>query len=300
MAKMKKTATKKKKWHNTEIIAMIVLTLLAILIVVPFWNAIVISFESSAEYTKHPFSWLPRKFTLENYKYLLGRGSALLSAYRSTILLTIGGTAAGMAVSTMVAYAYSRDFPGRKLFFRMMILTMFLGGGVIPTYMLIRNLGLLDTYTGIVLLGLASSYNIIIMKNGFESIPMDLQDAAMIDGASEITIFVKIMLPLQKPLLATFSLFTAVGYWNTWYWPLLLLNSGKKSVLQLFLRSIISNASRSNMAAKTLSSAARQTNLFSEGIHMASVFAVMLPIMVVYPFLQKYFVKGVLIGAVKM
>lgn len=299
MAKMKKTATKKKKWHNTEIIAMIVLTLLAILIVVPFWNAIVISFESSAEYTKHPFSWLPRKFTLENYKYLLGRGSALLSAYRSTILLTIGGTAAGMAVSTMVAYAYSRDFPGRKLFFRMMILTMFLGGGVIPTYMLIRNLGLLDTYTGIVLLGLASSYN-IIMKNGFESIPMDLQDAAMIDGASEITIFVKIMLPLQKPLLATFSLFTAVGYWNTWYWPLLLLNSGKKSVLQLFLRSIISNASRSNMAAKTLSSAARQTNLFSEGIQMASVFAVMLPIMVVYPFLQKYFVKGVLIGAVKM
>ena len=300
MAKMKKTATKKKKWQNTEIVAMIVLTLLAILIVVPFWNAIVISFESSAEYTKHPFSWLPRKFTLENYKYLLGRGSALLTAYRSTILLTIGGTAAGMTVSTMVAYAYSRDFPGRKLFFRMMILTMFLGGGVIPTYMLIRNMGLLDTYTGIVLLGLASSYNIIIMKNGFESVPMDLQDAAMIDGASDMKIFGKIMLPLQKPLLATFSLFTAVGYWNTWYWPLLLLNSGKKSVLQLFLRSIISNASRSNMAAKTMSSVARQANLFSEGIQMASVFAVMLPIMVVYPFLQKYFVKGVLIGAVKM
>ncbi len=300
MAKMKKTATKKKKWQNTEIVAMIVLTLLAILIVIPFWNAVVISFESSAEYTKHPFSWLPRKFTLENYKYLLGRGSALLTAYRSTILLTIGGTAAGMTVSTMVAYAYSRDFPGRKLFFRMMILTMFLGGGVIPTYMLIRNMGLLDTYTGIVLLGLASSYNIIIMKNGFESVPMDLQDAAMIDGASDMKIFGKIMLPLQKPLLATFSLFTAVGYWNTWYWPLLLLNSGKKSVLQLFLRSIISNASRSNMAAKTMSSVARQANLFSEGIQMASVFAVMLPIMVVYPFLQKYFVKGVLIGAVKM
>ena len=300
MAITKKTATKKKKWQNTEIAAMIVLTLLAILIVIPFWNAIVISFESSAEYTKHPFSWLPRKFTLENYKYLLGRGSALLSAYRSTILLTIGGTAAGMTVSTMVAYAYSRDFPGRKLFFRMMILTMFLGGGVIPVYMLIRNMGLLDTYTGIVLLSLASSYNIIIMKNGFESVPMDLQDAAMIDGASDMKIFLKIMLPLQKPLLATFSLFSAVGYWNTWYWPLLLLNSGKKSVLQLFLRSIISNASRSNMAAKTLSSVARQANLFSEGIQMASVFAVMLPIMIVYPFLQKYFVKGVLIGAVKM
>ncbi|WP_300800864.1 carbohydrate ABC transporter permease [uncultured Acetatifactor sp.] len=300
MANTKKTVKKKKKWHNTEIVAMIVLTLLAILIVVPFWNAIVISFESAAEYTRHPFSWLPRKFTLENYKYLLGRGSALLSAYRSTILLTIGGTAAGMTVSTMVAYAYSRDFPGRKLFFRMMILTMFLGGGVIPTYMLIRNLGLLDTYTGIVLLSLASSYNIIIMKNGFEAVPMDLQDAAMIDGASDMKIFFLIMLPLQKPLLATFSLFSAVGYWNTWYWPLLLLNSGKKSVLQLFLRSIINNASRSNMAAKTLSSVARQTNLFSEGIQMASVFAVMLPIMVVYPFLQKYFVKGVLIGAVKM
>ena len=300
MAKMKKTATKKKKWHNTEIIAMIVLTLLAILIVVPFWNAIVISFESSAEYTKHPFSWLPRKFTLENYKYLLGRGSALLSAYRSTILLTIGGTAAGMAVSTMVAYAYSRDFPGRKLFFRMMILTMFLGGGVIPTYMLIRNLGLLDTYTGIVLLGLASSYNIIIMKNGFESTPMDLQEAAMIDGANDLTVFAKIMLPLQKPLIATFSLFTAVGYWNSWYWPMLLLSSGDKTVLQLFLRSIV-NALTSQEGTKNMAASGQAfQNTFSQGVKMAAVFAVMLPIMVVYPFLQKYFVKGMLVGAVKM
>ncbi len=296
---MSKKIKKRRKWRSTEIISVIVLTLLAVLILVPFWNAVVISFESSAEYARHPFSWFPREFTLDNYEFLIGRGNVLLSAYKSTVGITVIGTLVGMTVSVMAAYVFSRSFPGKKLFFRLMLLTMFFGGGVVPTYMLIKNMGLLDSYAAVILLSLASAYNIIIMKNGFESIPVDLQDAAMIDGATDIKIFTRVMLPLQKPLIATFSLFTAVGYWNSWYWPLLIFNSGKRTVLQLYLRSVIGNATGA-ATSRAMSTAALSSNMFAEGIQMASVFAVMLPIMLVYPFLQKYFVKGILIGAVKM
>ena len=296
---MSKKIKKRRKWRSTEIISVIVLTLLAVLILVPFWNAVVISFESSAEYARHPFSWFPREFTLDNYEFLIGRGNVLLSAYKSTVGITVIGTLVGMTVSVMAAYVFSRSFPGKKLFFRLMLLTMFFGGGVVPTYMLIKNMGLLDSYAAVILLSLASAYNIIIMKNGFESIPVDLQDAAMIDGATDIKIFTRLMLPLQKPLIATFSLFTAVGYWNSWYWPLLIFNSGKRTVLQLYLRSVIGNATGA-ATSRAMSTAALSSNMFAEGIQMASVFAVMLPIMLVYPFLQKYFVKGILIGAVKM
>ena len=149
-----------------------------------------------------------------------------------------------------------------------------------------------------VLLGLVSAYNVIIMKNGFESAPVDLQDAAMIDGANDIQIFWKVMLPLQKPLIATFALFNAVGYWNTWYWPLILLNGNNKTVLQLFLRSLVNNMSFMNHSKASMS--ADLTSSFSQGIKMAAVFVTMLPIMLVYPFLQKYFVKGIMVGAVKM
>lgn len=299
---MKNPKTKKRhKWAGTEIFSVIVLTIIAILIVVPFWNAVVISLETSAAFSRKPFSWLPGEFTLANYNYLLFQNSgAMITAYKATIGITLIGTFAGMLVSVMGAYAFSRRFPGKKFFFMAMLFTMFFGGGLIPTYLLIKAMGLLDTYTVLVLLGMISTYNIIIMKNGFESTPMDLQEAAMIDGANDLTVFAKIMLPLQKPLIATFSLFTAVGYWNSWYWPMLLLSSGDKTVLQLFLRSIV-NALTSQEGTKNMAASGQAfQNTFSQGVKMAAVFAVMLPIMVVYPFLQKYFVKGMLVGAVKM
>ncbi len=299
---MKNQKNKKRhKWQGTEIFSVVVLTIIGILIVVPFWNAVVISLETSAAYARNPFSWLPGEITLANYNYLLFQNSgAMLTAYKATIGITVVGTAAGMLVSVMAAYAFSRRFPGKKFFFMAMLFTMFFGGGLIPTYLLIKNLGLLDTYASLVFMGMISTYNIIIMKNGFESTPMDLQDAAMIDGANDMTVFARIMLPLQKPLIATFSLFTAVGYWNSWYWPLLLLNSGNKTVLQLFLRSIVNSLTSQEGTKNMAASGAAFQNTFSQGVKMAAVFAVMLPIMVVYPFLQKYFVKGMLVGAVKM
>ena len=292
---------KLKKLDGVQIASILILTFIVVIILVPFWNALVISFETKGAYAQKPFSWLPGEFTLSNYEYLFTNASTLITAYIATILITIIGTALGMAISTMGAYVFSRKFFGKKILFMLTIFTMYFGGGLIPTYIMIKEMGLLDTYTIVILMNLISVYNIIIKKNGFESVPMELQEAAMIDGANDLKIFAQVMLPLQKPLLATFSLFTAVGYWNSWYWPMLLLNSGKKTVLQLFLRAIINSASSVESAAGNFSlSGMKLTNTFSLGIQMASVFMVVLPIMLVYPFLQKYFVKGVMVGAVKM
>ncbi len=288
---------KKKRWDSVEIVSFISLTLLAIVIVVPFWNAVVISFETLSAYVKAPFSWLPGEFTWENYASLTKQSGGLLRAYANTIWITVVGTVLGMAVMVTTAYAFSRQFPLKKPLFMIMLFTMYFNGGLVPTYLLVKNMGLLDTHTAVILLSLASTYNVIVMKNGFSSIPTELPEAARIDGANDLEIFWKVMLPLQKPMLATFTLFTAVGFWNNWYWPMLILNSKDKVVLQMFLRSLIQIAAQ--MANEVGTSLASELT-YAKGIQMAAVFLVMLPIMMVYPFLQKYFVKGVLVGGVKM
>lgn len=296
MSKVKKRT--RKKWDGVEIVAFVILTIVVISIIIPFWNTIVLSFETQAAHARNPFSLWPGEFTLENYKNILIDSDRLSKAYIATILITVIGTVANMVVTTMAAYAFSRQFPGKKFFFMMMMATMFIAGGLIPTYLNIKKLGLLDKWSVVILTSLVSTYNIIVMKNGFESTPMDLQEAATMDGATDMTIFWKVMLPLQKPVIATFTLFNAVGYWNNWYGPMLYLNSGNKQTLQLYLRSIINTAA--NMQNSMISTEMGLDNVFSDGIKMAAVFVTMLPIMMVYPFLQKYFVKGLTVGAVKM
>ena len=288
---------RRKKLDGVQLASVILLTITAIVIFVPFWNAVVISFESSKGYAEHPFSWWPTEFTLNNYKYLIQKWDILALAYKGTIILTVVGTLSGMIVSVMTAYVFSRKFPGKKFFFMLMLFTMFFGGGLIPTFLQFKNMGLMNTYLAVIMVGFVSTHNVIIMKNGFESVPMELQEAAMIDGANDFQIFAKVMLPLQKPLIATFSLFTMVGYWNSWYWPMLLMNGGDKTVLQLYLKNYVSNIDSEILHDTAV---LLQGNEFSQGIRMAAVFVVMLPIMLVYPFLQKYFTKGIMVGAVKM
>ena len=288
---------KRKKWSRLEIICTAILTILAFLIIIPFWNTIVISFSTNSAYVKSPFSLWPGEFTLENYRSIFKNGAGLITAYKNTVFLALVGTFAAMATMVMAAYVFSREFPGKRFFFLASIFTMYFSGGLIPMYLLLKNLGLLNTHAAIILMSLASVYNIIIMKNGFESVPRELQEAAMIDGANDLKIFFQVMLPLQKPLIATFSLFTAVGFWNDWYWPMLILNKPDKTLLQLFLKTIIESAT---IRTDTIASEDLSNMMFSMGIQMASVLCVILPIMLVYPFLQKYFVKGMLVGSVKM
>ena len=167
---------------------------------------------------------------------------------------------------------------------------------MIPTYLQFKSLGLIDSRWAIILYCGVSTYNIIILKNGFEQTPVELEEAAKIDGANDLTVFFRVMLPLQGALLATFTLFTAVGYWNEWFWSMLLINSTRKMTLQTVLRSIVAeSAAYSDIAAGDT-----DVDIFTNGVKMAAVIMTTLPIMLFYPFLQKHFVKGVLVGSVKM
>lgn len=285
-----------KKWTWGDTVVFIVLTLIAVIIFVPFYNGVVISLESNRGYALHPVSMWPTELTIKNYSYVLEKGN-MGTGYLSTILITFAGTALSMTAMVMMGYVFSRRaFPGKKLFFALVLFTMFFSGGMIPTYLLIKNMGLIDSRWSVILFCGVSTYNIIILKNGFEQTPQELEEAAKIDGANDITTFFRIMLPLQGALLATFTLFTAVGYWNEWFWSMLLINSARKMTLQTVLRAIVAES----QAYSDVASGDTDVDVFTNGVKMAAVMMTTLPIMLFYPFLQKYFVKGVLVGSVKM
>ena len=285
-----------KRFTVGDAIVTVVLTLLAFIIFLPFYNSIVISLETNRAFALHPVSLYPMEFTLSNYTYLIEKGQIGIG-YVNTIFVTVVGTALSMAAMVMMAYAFSRrSFPGKRLLFMLMMFTMFFSGGMIPTYLQFKSLGMIDSLWGIVFYAGVSAYNIIILKSGFEQTPVELEDAARIDGANDLIIFLRVMLPLQSALLATFTLFTAVGYWNEWFWSMLLINSGDKLTLQPVLRAVIAESS----AFEDMSAGEAGSDVFTQGIKMAAVMMTMLPIMCFYPFLQKYFVKGVLVGSIKM
>ena len=291
-----KQKSRLKKATAGDVVITLVLTLLALIIFLPFYNSIVISLETNRSFALYPVSLYPHEFTLANYIYLIEKGQIGIG-YVNTIFVTVIGTALSMAAMVMMAYALSRrNYPGKRLIFMLMMFTMFFSGGMIPTYLQFKQLGLIDSLWGIIFFSGVSAYNIIILKSGFEQMPVELEDAARIDGANDLVIFFHVMLPLQSALLATFTLFTAVGYWNEWFWSMLLINSGDKLTLQPVLRAIVAESS----AFEDMSAGEAGSDVFTQGIKMAAVMMTMLPIMCFYPFLQKYFVKGVLVGSIKM
>ena len=287
---------RKKPYTIGDVLIFITLTLLALLIFTPFYNAVVISLESNRGYALHPVSIIPTEPTINNYIYVVKNGN-ILTGYVSTIIITSVGTLLSMAAMIMMAYVFSRKpFPGSRLLFALVMFTMFFSGGMIPTYLQFKNLGLINSRWAIILYCGISTYNLIIMRSSFQQTPADLEEAAKIDGANDITIFFRVMLPLQSAIIATFTLFTAVGYWNEWFWSMLLINSAQKMTLQTVLRAIVAESA----AYSDIASGDTDMNVFTAGIKMAAVVMTTLPIMFFYPFLQKYFVKGVLVGAIKM
>lgn len=278
-----------------DVVISAIMTILVILIIIPFWNAIVISFSTNEFYINHRFALWPGDFTLSNYSALFSRGSGLITAYGNTIWVSVIGTAAGMTVMTLAAYAFSRQFPGRRIMFMIAIFSMYFGGGLVPTYLNLKSLHLLNSHTGVIMLTLVSVSHIIIIMKGFEAVPKELEEAAIIDGANDLTVFWKVKLPLNKPTLATYALFTFVDLWNGWYWPMLILTDSDKSLLQVYLRNIVNAASK---IAGTSDAVAGSS--FSMGVQMACILVVILPVMLIYPYVQKYFVKGIYVGSVKM
>ncbi len=285
-----------RKIDGFDIFVFITLTVLFLILIIPFWSIIVTSFSTNEAYIKQPFSLWPKEFTWANYISVFARGSGLLVAYKNTIIVSAIGTVLGMVVMTMAAYALSRQFIGKRVVFMYFLCAMFFSGGTIPTYLNIKNLGLNNTFTGIIMLTLCSVGHVIILMKGFEGIPKELEESALIDGATQVQTFYKVMIPLNKPVIATYSLFTFVDLWNGWYWPTLLLTDSKKNLLQVYLRAILG----ANNILKAEAGGVGGGQTFAIGVQMASVFAVILPIMLIYPFIQKYFVKGIMVGSVKM
>lgn len=283
------------KLDFVKVLSTFLVVVFCLLIIIPFWISIVTSLTTNTSYAIHPVQFIPKTFTLENYKYLLNN-STILIGYKNTLFIVIVGTVYSLTVSLTMAYGLSqKSFPGKKFFTLFMIVPMYVTGGVIPIYLQMKNLGLLNNLWGIILLCGISPFNMILLKNGIEQQPYELVEAAKIDGAGELRIFIQIVIPLLKPILATVALFTVVTYWNEWFWSTLSLTSANSGTLQSVLRAIVCQND-----AMSMTSTMSYASVFQQGIKMAAVVVIMLPIMLVYPFVQKYFTKGIMIGAVKM
>ncbi|WP_071130507.1 carbohydrate ABC transporter permease [Enterococcus timonensis] len=287
--------------HNTkpgkvfDVVNFIFLGATAIIMLLPFIYVIAGSFATEAELAIRPFFLWPHQVTLEAYKFILST-PAFIRSLLVTIGVTIGGTLIQLIFTFTFAYPLSRKYlKGRNVLLNMVIFCMLFSGGMIPTFLIIKNLGLLDTYWALMLPGAISPFNLMIIKNFFQEIPMELEESARMDGASELTILTKIMLPLSKPIIATFTLFYAVGIWNDFMSALLYMNDSAKWPIQLLLRQITMSSSALN------NSAMMDPNYIppEQGMKLAVIVVATLPILIFYPFLQKHFAKGMMVGSVK-
>ncbi|MFK7693258.1 carbohydrate ABC transporter permease [Paenibacillus sp. HJGM_3] len=244
--------------------------------------------------------WLwPKQITLIGY-YKVFQNSEILTGYMNTIVYTLVGTAINLAMSIAAAYPLARrDFYGRNLFAALMVFTMFFSGGMVPTYLLVKDLGMLNSMWALIIPGAVSVYNILIMRTFFQNgIPHEMQEAASIDGCSNLGTLVRIVLPLSMPIIAVMILFYSVGHWNAYFSALIYLTDRDLYPLQLFLREILIQGQMQEMLGVGDDTNARVI-MEGEAIKYAVVIVANLPVFLLYPFLQKYFVKGVMIGAVK-
>lgn len=276
-----------------------ILSVICVIIIYPLLHVVSVSFSNPYAVMANEVGIIPKGFNIVGYERVFSN-SDIWRSYTNTIAYTLVGTFINVALTAMAAYPLSRpDFYGRKLWTFYFTLTMFFGGGLIPTYILVQKLHLVNTFAIMVILGAVSAWNMVIMRTFFQSnIPMSLQEAAIIDGANDLKIFAGIVLPLSTPVIAVMTLFYGVGHWNSFFNALIYLNDRAKYPLQMILREILLQNELNAKMAEGLGSAAEQEYI-GESIRYASIVVATVPILSVYPFLQRYFVKGILIGAIK-
>jgi putative aldouronate transport system permease protein len=269
----------------------------------PFLNVLAISLNDSVDTAKGGLRILPREFTFANYIEIFSNNDQLLLAFTNSVLRTVIGTIAGVLCTCVMAYVISRkDFIFRKHLTTLLIVTMYVSGGLIPGYILIRNLGLINSFAVYIIPALLSAFNVIVIRSFIDSLPDALEESAKIDGANDFVIFYKIIMPLCIPAIATIALFIAVGQWNSWFDTYLYARGNVNlTTLQYELMKILDNASAQS-TGNVSNSAMEQLNAGKttpESIKMAITIIATVPILLVYPFLQKYFVSGLTLGAVK-
>ena len=305
MDKKSDWAIKKSKIYDRlfDFVIYFILIVIMIITIYPFLNVVAISFNDSLDTIRGGVHIWPREFTLENYKEIF-KYNNLVTGFINSTLRTVIGTILGVISAAMLGYVISRrDFQARNLFSKLLVITLYVSGGLIPSFMLMRHLGLINTFWVYIIPGIVNAFNVILVRSYIDGLPYSLQESAKIDGANDFVIFLKIILPLCKPVLATVALFVAVGHWNNWF-DTYLYNSMNENLttLQYELTKIMQNVtmgSNNPNAWRTATGEEVARMVSPESIKMAVSVVTMVPILLVYPFVQKYFIKGMSLGAVK-
>lgn len=269
------------------------LCLLAITTIYPFWDSLVVSLSSLKGYLQSPIHLWPSEWSFEGYAYMV-KQPMLWVSYGNTLFITVVGTLINVIITVMAAYVLSqKTLKGHRFLTFMAVFTMMFSGGVIPTYMIIKDVGLLNNIWAMILPTAISTYNLVIMRNFFSGIPKELEESGMLDGCTEIGVLFRIVLPVSIPAVTTISLFYAVDHWNDFFSAIMYINTQKAWPLQLFLRSMLFESDAA------YASGGESLFLLGQPMKMAAVMMAIIPIMCAYPFFQKYFTKGVMVGAVK-
>ncbi|MDR3692266.1 MAG: carbohydrate ABC transporter permease [Fimbriimonas sp.] len=279
-------------WANT-----LVLALLGLLAVYPFLYVLSISLSTAAEAQSHSLHLYPRRVSWNAYRIVFESPDILRSLWNS-IVRTALGTVITVLATCVAAYPLARkELPHRSLILFLILLTMIFSGGIVPGYLLVRSLGMINTIWALVIPGALSAFNVIVVKNFFQQIPESLLEAARVEGAGEWRILFRFFIPLSKPVLATIALWTAVSHWNQWFDAMLYITDDRKQVLQNMLqRIVIENSTRLIDMGKNTHDVASYT---PETVKAATVVITVLPMLILYPFVQRYFAKGIMIGGVK-
>ncbi len=284
-----------------RIIIITVLVLLGIVTAYPFINVLAKSLSESHAMWEYPMMIWPHNFCLDAYEYIIGT-PMINKAFMTSVIVTVVGTFLNVCFTVTTAYSLSRiHVPGSKVMLWYVVIPMLFGGGLIPFYILLKNLGMLDTIWALIIPGLIAPANVILIRNFFWSIPDSLSEAAIIDGASEFQVLTRIILPLSKASIASIALFYAVGHWNDYFSGLMYINDNTKWPLQVLLKSIIIDMSSLAMKGgnTTALNELGKVKLQPENIRNAVIIYSTVPILMIYPFIQKHFTKGIIVGAVK-
>lgn len=276
----------------------IFMVLISISILYPFWQMLVISFSDAQDSSTLGFHLYPSRWVLDAYQFLFSYEDIMM-AYANTIYRTVAGTALILFFTVLVAYPLSKkELPFRNYFTIFFLIAMFFSGGLIPTYLLIKEIGLLDNRLVLILPGAVNVFNIIIMRNYFMTIDKGVEESALIDGANYMTVLTRIIIPLSKPVIATIALWSAVNHWNAWFDAMIYIRDDSKTVMQMVVRDMLNALNMSNESQSGEASRTNQ-NLLLANVRAAAVMVSIGPIILAYPFVQKYFIKGIMIGSLK-
>lgn len=285
-------------YYISQAIIYIIVGIFALVTILPFVYVLAGSFATEKQLTQQSFFLIPNPISLNAYRYIINTGE-IFRGLKNSLIVTVGGTLIAMTITTTLAYPLSRpDLRGRGILMNLVVATMIFSGGMIPTYLVINGLKMTDTFWSLMLPGALNAYNMVILKNFFQGIPRELEEAATLDGASDITIFLRIILPLSTASIASVALFYAVSLWNNYFNATLYISDPAKEVAQVVLRRIVLLVGGVNTDGSSL-----EYGLFGappqKAVKMAATIVATVPILVVYPFIQRYFTKGVMVGAVK-